>query len=108
MLVVAHQSALGHARSGRRKATPPAPAAPLAARPPAEGSSVAWRLLVVLAIWWAGTPLLYALGWCLRFVTPGHRFAQSADQWFYANFLTFGAGLWIWCTIGFAGSAWGQ
>jgi hypothetical protein len=59
----------------------------------------------VLAAWWAWTPLIYALGWCLRFATPGHRFAQSADQWFYANFLTFGATLWIWCTIGFAGSA---
>jgi hypothetical protein len=63
------------------------------------------RLPVVLAVWWAWTPLIYALGWCLRFVTPGHRFAQSADQWFYGNFLTFGAALWIWLTVGFAGSA---
>jgi hypothetical protein len=60
---------------------------------------------VALPVWWAWTPLIYALGWCLRFVTPGHRVAQSADQWFYVNFLTFGAALWIWCTIGFVGSA---
>jgi hypothetical protein len=35
-------------------------------------------------------PAIYGLGWCLRLVTPGHRFAQSADQWFYSNFLVLG------------------
>ena len=54
--------------------------------------------------WWAWTPAVYGLGWCLRFVTPGHRFAQSADQWFYANFLSLGGGLWVWFAIGFTGS----
>jgi hypothetical protein len=63
------------------------------------------RLLLILLAWWAWTPVVYGLGWCLRIVTPGHRFAQSADQWFYANFLSFGGWLWIWFTIGFAGSA---
>jgi hypothetical protein len=48
--------------------------------------------------------VLYGLGWCLRIVTPGHRFEQSADQWFYVNFLTFGGLLWIWLTIGFIGT----
>lgn len=65
----------------------------------------AWRLFEVIAAWWLSAPAVYGLGWCLRFVTPGHRFAQSADQWFYANFLSFAAGLWIWLVIGFAGSA---
>ena len=63
------------------------------------------RLLLVLLVWWAWTPVVYGLGWCLRIVTPGHRVAQSVDQWFYANFLSFGGFLWVWFTIGFAGSA---
>jgi hypothetical protein len=62
------------------------------------------RLLGPLLAWWAWTPALYGLGWCLRFVTPGHKAEQSADQWFYANFLSFGALLWVWLTIGFIGS----
>ncbi len=37
-------------------------------------------------------------------VTPGHRFEQSADQWFLVNFLTLGRGAWIWLTIGFIGT----
>ena len=49
--------------------------------------------------------MLYGLGWCLRLVTPGHRFAQSADQWFYSNYLILGGWLWLWLTIGLAGSA---
>ena len=49
--------------------------------------------------------MIYGLGWCLRLVTPGHRFAQSADQWFYANFLTAGGWFWLWLTIGLIGSA---
>jgi hypothetical protein len=63
-----------------------------------------WGALGWLAAWWAWTPLLYGLGWCLRIVTPGHRFAQSADQWFYVNFLTWGGLLWLWLTVGFIGS----
>jgi hypothetical protein len=63
-----------------------------------------FRPLVTLLIWWAWTPAVYGLGWCLRIVTPGHRFAQSADQWFYANFLSFGGLVWLWLTIGFIGS----
>jgi hypothetical protein len=59
---------------------------------------------VALLIWWAWTPAVYGLGWCLRIVTPGHRFEQSADQWFYANFLILGGLLWLWLTIGFLGS----
>jgi hypothetical protein len=50
-------------------------------------------------------PAIYGLGWCLRLVTPGHRFAQSADLWFYSNFLVLGGLAWLWLTIGFLGSA---
>ena len=49
--------------------------------------------------------MIYGLGWCLRLVTPGHRFAQSADQWFYSNYLVLGGWLWLWLTIGLVGSA---
>jgi len=49
-------------------------------------------------------PVLYGLGWCLRLVTPGHRFAQSADQWFYANILSLGGWLWVWLTVGLIGT----
>jgi hypothetical protein len=38
-------------------------------------------------------------------VTPGHHFAQSADQWFYANFLVFGGWFWVLLTVWLAGSA---
>jgi hypothetical protein len=59
----------------------------------------------LLVAWWAWTPAVYGLGWCLRLVTPGHRFVQSADQWFYANYLSFGGWFWMWFTVGFAGTA---
>ena len=49
--------------------------------------------------------MVYGLGWCLRLVTPGHRFAQSADQWFYVNYLVLGGWFWLWLTIGLTGSA---
>jgi hypothetical protein len=65
----------------------------------------AGELLAVLVLWWAWMPVFYGLGWCLRLVTPGHRFAQSADQWFYSNFLVLGGWAWIWLTVGFLGSA---
>jgi hypothetical protein len=61
-------------------------------------------LLGWLVGWWAWTPAVYGLGYCLRYVTPGHKVEQSADQWFYANFLSFDALLWVWLTIGFIGS----
>jgi hypothetical protein len=63
------------------------------------------RLAGILLLWWAWTPVLYGLGWCLRLVTPGHRFAQSADQWFYVNYLVLGGWFWLWLTIGLIGSA---
>jgi len=63
------------------------------------------RLLGVLVLWWAWMPVIYGLGWCLRLVTPGHRFAQSADQWFYSNFLVLGGWAWVWLTVGLLGSA---
>lgn len=69
-----------------------------------SGLKVANRTLLTLLAWWAWTPALYGLGWCLRIITPGHRFAQSADQWFLANYLSFGGWLWLWFTIGFIGS----
>jgi hypothetical protein len=59
---------------------------------------------VLLAIWWGWMPAVYGLGWCLRFVTPGHKVEQSADQWFFANFLTLGELLWLWLTVGFIGT----
>ena len=65
----------------------------------------AGRLLGVLVLWWAWMPVIYGLGWCLRLVTPGHRFAQSADQWFYSNLLVLGGWAWVWLTVGFLGSA---
>src|ERR1700680_5087420 len=79
------------------------PASASTPRPAREPGDVG-RLLGSLVAWWAWTPAIYGLGWCLRFGTPGHRFAQSADQWFYANFLSLGGGLWVWLTIGFIGS----
>lgn len=62
------------------------------------------RLAGTLLLWWAWTPAVYGLGWCLRLITPGHRFAQSADQWFYVNYLVLGGWFWLWLTIGLAGS----
>lgn len=62
------------------------------------------RLVTELLIWWGWMPALYGLGWCLRIVTPGHRFAQSADQWLYANLLSAGGWLWVWLTVCFLGS----
>jgi hypothetical protein len=66
---------------------------------------VPWgKFLGILLLWWAWTPVIYGLGWCLRLVTPGHRFEQSADQWFYVNYLVLGGWLWLWLTIGLIGS----
>lgn len=69
-----------------------------------QDQKAAGRLLGILVAWWAWMPVIYGLGWCLRLVTPGHRFAQSADQWFYANVLSLGGWLWLWLTVGFIGT----
>src|SRR5690242_6321384 len=62
------------------------------------------KLAGILLLWWAWTPVIYGLGWCLRLITPGHRFAQSADQWFYVNHVVLGGWFWLWLTIGLVGS----
>jgi len=72
---------------------------------PSRPQHPAGDLIGVLVLWWAWMPVIYGLGWCLRLVTPGHRFAQSADQWFYSNFLVLGGWAWLWLTVGFLGSA---
>jgi hypothetical protein len=63
------------------------------------------KLAGLLVLWWGWTPLVYGLGYSLRYVTPGHKAARTADEWFYANYLVLGGWAWIWLTIGFIGTA---
>jgi hypothetical protein len=56
--------------------------------------SVVIRTLVVALIW-SVIPIIYGVGYLLRYITPGHKWAKGFDQWFLGNVLAMGGFFWI-------------
>jgi hypothetical protein len=59
-----------------------------------EAMSIVIRVLAVLAVW-VVVPIIYGLGYLLRYPTPGHKWAQGFDQWFLGNVLAMGGFFWL-------------
>ena len=74
-------------------------------RQPNSNQPTGWtERLVYLAMWWGWTPLVYGIWRFILLVLPGHKKAQSTDQWFMANFYSHSTLLWVWLMIGLLGS----